>query len=137
MKLPTICFVNRSPPGRLGVFMDVFPEHPHEPMFVCFHTTTLAKEFFEGADMRKTLKSSAHLGPWQIERLRVEVWAKMAKDFCLLHNVQRIAFLRLIEEENLVVAEYYPIVNFLGLDCKSTVAEVVASLQAYVKELQG
>ena len=45
MKLPTICFVNRSRPGRLGVFIDSFEEHPGENMFVCFHTLALAEEF--------------------------------------------------------------------------------------------
>jgi hypothetical protein len=117
--------------------MDVFPEHPGEDMFVCFHTFPLAKEFFETPALAKRLKTSGHPGPWQIERLKVEVWAKMARDFHLLHIVKRVAFMRLIEEENLVVAEFHPIVNFLGPACKSTVAEVAAALQAYVKELQG
>jgi hypothetical protein len=64
-------------------------------------------------------------------------WAKMARDCCHLHKVQRVAFMRLIEEENLVVAEFFPIVKFLGPDCKSAIPEVIAVLQAYVEELQG
>lgn len=137
MKLPTICFVNRSRPGRLGVFMDVFPEHPGENMFVCFHTLALAKEFFDGPDMQKALKSSGHPGPWHIERLSVKQWAKMAKDFRLLHKVQRVAFMRLVEEENLVVGEYFYLQTFLGPDCHATIPEVAAALEGYVKALLG
>src|ERR1700678_2750182 len=93
MKLPTICFVNRSRPGRLGVFIDSFKEHPGEDMFVCFHTLALAKEFFDFPPLAQRLKTSGHPAPWQIERLRVAEWAKIAEDFFLLHKVQRVAFM--------------------------------------------
>lgn len=73
--------------------MDVFPEHPGEDILVCFHTMTLAKECFYGPAMQKTLRTSGYPGPWQIERLSVKEWAKMAKDFCLKHNIKRVAFM--------------------------------------------
>ena len=61
----------------------------------------------------------------------------MAKDFCLKHNIKRVAFMRLIEEENLVVAEYHRIQTFLGPDCQATIPKVSAALKSYVKALRG
>jgi hypothetical protein len=130
--LPTICFVNRYKPWRPTVLMSTFAECPDEETIICFHDWALATLLFGAA------KELQLLGPglWQVERLSVKQWIKIVRRLGRA-GAHHIAFIRHIEEENLLYGESWRIKWVLGPNYDATVADVTRLLRNYVITLQG
>jgi len=118
MDLPTIVFINRSRPGRLGIFVDKFPDRNNEQMLVCFHDETFARQMFDTPEMQKQLASFNLPGPWEVERLSVREWVSCVTNLWANGHIARIAFLRdtSVLEERTTLAEYAGVDLFIITD---------------------